>query len=65
MTLNADENDATGKTNSGRTACTECSRRKQKANIQQPTLYQLIGCAANFNNSATVIGPAIIAKNGM
>lgn len=62
MNFSTDENEATGKPNSGRTACTECSRRKQKARPAQP---QSIRYAANFNNSATAIGPAITAKNGM
>ncbi|RBA09079.1 hypothetical protein FPRO05_07359 [Fusarium proliferatum] len=49
MNFSTDENEATGKPNSGRTACTECSRRKQKARPAQP---QSIRYAANFNNTS-------------
>ncbi|KAF5594035.1 transcriptional regulatory [Fusarium subglutinans] len=36
-----DENAATGKPNSGRTACTECARRKQKASTKQSRFHRL------------------------
>ena len=57
MSSIVDTDIVSGKANPGRTACTECARRKQKVYTQYPDPKQL-NALLIINTSATAIGRA-------